>query len=221
MKLTEALIKNTLPSHRQRILFAVSCCYEVWDLFSDDRNKIVVGVVERFADWLVSREEVANLSAEVYQGNVYLINNVNPYCPTIANFSAAISSSLAVYSAFNTALYACDAAATAVSACLHANAAIEYSNGNANPYVAKDRPIIRNQLRVLNSFVIKEYPQQWRTPNTQALAQQIYGNKQFDNMPILADALEECGCTDVELLNQLRDVEFPHYRGSYILEFLK
>src|SRR5262249_19803546 len=52
----------------------------------------------------------------------------------------------------------------------------------------------------------------WRTPIVLHLAQAIYDDRAFDQLPILADALEEAGCTDADLLGHLRGPG-PHLRG--------
>jgi hypothetical protein len=49
------------------------------------------------------------------------------------------------------------------------------------------------------------------------LAQVLYDECAFDRLPILADALEEAGCTDGELLLHLRGPG-PHVRGCWALD---
>jgi hypothetical protein len=57
----------------------------------------------------------------------------------------------------------------------------------------------------------------WLTTTVTTLAQSIYTDRSFDQLPILADALEEQGCTDAELLRHLRSPE-PHVRGCWALD---
>lgn len=49
------------------------------------------------------------------------------------------------------------------------------------------------------------------------LAQAIYGDRLFDRMPILVDALEDAGCIDGGLLTHLRS-EQNHWRGCWALD---
>jgi hypothetical protein len=49
------------------------------------------------------------------------------------------------------------------------------------------------------------------------LAQGTYEKDKFDELPILADALEEAGCTNSELLAHLRSAG-PHARGCWALD---
>jgi hypothetical protein len=51
------------------------------------------------------------------------------------------------------------------------------------------------------------------------LATVIYDDRAFDRLPILADALEEAGCTDTEILSHCRGPR-PHVRGCWVLDSL-
>ena len=54
---------------------------------------------------------------------------------------------------------------------------------------------------------------------TLALARSVYDDRRFDELPILADALEEAGCTDPALLEHLRRPG-PHVRGCWALDLV-
>src|SRR5262249_54088519 len=47
-------------------------------------------------------------------------------------------------------------------------------------------------------------PPPWRTANVTALATAIYDDRAFDRLPILADALEDAGCDQADILNHCR-----------------
>jgi hypothetical protein len=51
------------------------------------------------------------------------------------------------------------------------------------------------------------------------LAVVIYADKLFADLPILADALEDHGCTDTDLLTHLRGPG-PHVRGCWALDLV-
>jgi hypothetical protein len=57
----------------------------------------------------------------------------------------------------------------------------------------------------------------WLTPTVKALAEQIYNDRAFDRMPILADALEEAGCTICEVLEHCRNGG-EHVRGCWCID---
>ncbi len=51
------------------------------------------------------------------------------------------------------------------------------------------------------------------------LAAAVYEERAFDRLPLLADALEDAGCTNAELLGHLRGPG-PHARGCRALDLL-
>jgi hypothetical protein len=57
------------------------------------------------------------------------------------------------------------------------------------------------------------------TRTVAALAQGIYDERSFDRLPVLADALEEAGCTNADILNHCRS-DGPHVRGCWVVDLL-
>ena len=51
------------------------------------------------------------------------------------------------------------------------------------------------------------------------LAEAIYEERAFDRLAVLADALEEAGCTNPDILGHLRGPG-PHVRGCWVLDCL-
>jgi hypothetical protein len=51
------------------------------------------------------------------------------------------------------------------------------------------------------------------------LARSIYDEHRFVEMPILADALEEAGCTDPDILSHCRGPG-PHVRGCWPVDLI-
>jgi hypothetical protein len=51
------------------------------------------------------------------------------------------------------------------------------------------------------------------------LAQSIYDNRRFEDMPILADALEDAGCSSKEMLEHCR-CGGEHVRGCWLVDLL-
>ena len=52
------------------------------------------------------------------------------------------------------------------------------------------------------------------------MARVIYDERQFDGMPILADALEDAGCTDPDILNHCRQAG-EHVRGCWVVDLMR
>ncbi len=51
------------------------------------------------------------------------------------------------------------------------------------------------------------------------VAEAVYDNQQFHDLPILADALEDAGCTNAEILSHCRS-HGPHVRGCWVIDRL-
>ncbi len=60
---------------------------------------------------------------------------------------------------------------------------------------------------------------QWHAGIVWSIAQSIYERRQFQDCPIVADALEDAGCDNADLLNHLRGPG-PHVRGCWALDLL-
>jgi hypothetical protein len=59
----------------------------------------------------------------------------------------------------------------------------------------------------------------WNGGTIRHIAEGIYEERAFDRLPILADALEEAGCTDPDILSHLRGPG-PHVRGCWPVDLI-
>jgi hypothetical protein len=59
----------------------------------------------------------------------------------------------------------------------------------------------------------------WRDGTIPKLAQSIYDRRQFADLPILADALEDAGCDNADLLRHCREPG-EHVRGCWVVDLL-
>lgn len=59
----------------------------------------------------------------------------------------------------------------------------------------------------------------WNDGTISKLAQTIYDERAFDRLPILADALEEAGCTNADILSHCRSAA-PHVRGCWAVDLI-
>jgi hypothetical protein len=78
------------------------------------------------------------------------------------------------------------------------------------------RDVVRGPFRPLL------FRQVWRGHNGGAgarLANNIYDDRAFDLLPILADALEDAGCADADILAHCRGPG-PHVRGCWVVDLL-
>jgi hypothetical protein len=60
----------------------------------------------------------------------------------------------------------------------------------------------------------------WHTNTVAALAKQMFELGDFSGMPILADALQEAGCDNDDILSHCRDVNQPHARGCWVTDLV-
>jgi hypothetical protein len=70
-----------------------------------------------------------------------------------------------------------------------------------------------------NPFRPVEFDPTWRTETVLALAETIYESRQFHALPILADALEEAGCSVAQILAHCRQSD-THVRGCWVIDLL-
>jgi hypothetical protein len=59
----------------------------------------------------------------------------------------------------------------------------------------------------------------WRTDTVLALARQMYQSRDFGAMPILADALQDAGCDNEDVLTHCREPG-EHVRGCWVLDLV-
>jgi hypothetical protein len=59
----------------------------------------------------------------------------------------------------------------------------------------------------------------WLTPTVVALADAIYAERAFDRLPVLADALEEAGCDNADVLSHCRGPG-PHVPGCWVVDMV-
>jgi hypothetical protein len=70
-----------------------------------------------------------------------------------------------------------------------------------------------------NPFRSVRFSPEWRTATAIALAQQMYESREFSAMPILADALQDAGCDNDEVLSHCRGAG-PHVRGCWVVDLV-
>lgn len=103
----------------------------------------------------------------------------------------------------------------------------------ANGHVAMNYPVgwdveFEAQCSILRDIIL--YPQRplptiapswltWNDATIPKLAQVIYDDRRFEDMPILTDALMDAGCHDEDILSHCRSAG-PHVKGCWLLDLL-
>jgi hypothetical protein len=71
-----------------------------------------------------------------------------------------------------------------------------------------------------NPFRSAAFNSAWRTSDVVLLAQGIYDERAFGRMPILADALQDAGCDNENILAHCRDASATHVRGCWVVDLV-
>lgn len=84
---------------------------------------------------------------------------------------------------------------------------------------ANTRPLAADLLRDLvpNPFLPLAWKPEWFTSTVRNLAHVLYDSREFSAMPILADALQDAGCDNEQILRHCRG-NGPHARGCWVLD---
>jgi hypothetical protein len=86
-------------------------------------------------------------------------------------------------------------------------------------------PVVKGVLSGLvrdifgNPFRPVTFDPSWRTDTAASLARQMYESREFSVMPILADALQDAGCGNPDILDHCRGVG-PHVRGCWVVDLV-
>ncbi len=70
-----------------------------------------------------------------------------------------------------------------------------------------------------NPFCPVTFDLAWLTSTVASLAQQMYDSRDFSVMPILADALQDAGCDNEDILNHCRQPG-EHVRGCWVVDLV-
>jgi hypothetical protein len=89
------------------------------------------------------------------------------------------------------------------------------------PYVGPWRgvaPLLREIFG--NPFRPAVFDPEWRSDTALSLARHIYESRDFAQMPILADALQDAGCDNADILSHCRDPQQTHVRGCWVVDLV-
>jgi hypothetical protein len=175
---------------RKARLFCCACVRRVFHRLPDPRSRLAVEVLELYVDGMAEWEEVERTRRGAAQ-----VGGGN-------DAAACLGSEEPVIVAFK---------------------AMFHSAGNQldrEGYAREER----QQCHLLrdifgNPFRPVAVDPAWLTSDVLALAQGIYDERAFDRMPILADALQDAGCDNDDILNHCRGPG-PHVRGCWVVDLL-
>lgn len=70
-----------------------------------------------------------------------------------------------------------------------------------------------------NPFRPAAFSPAWQTQAAVGIASQMYEARDFANMPVLADALQDAGCDSPEIFDHCRGAG-PHVRGCWVVDLV-
>jgi hypothetical protein len=179
-------------SDRKFRLFGCACCRRIWHLLTDPRSRRAVEAEEQHAEGLIGAAElrVARKAAADLPGAGMAVPS-GRYCQ------------------------AQHPASTAAWATFAAAGHDRLTRWEAEKQAQADllRCVAGNPFRRVSPAPA------WRTALVTAMAQAIHQERQFHELPILADAIAESGCEDGEILAHLRNPG-AHAPGCGVLDYI-
>jgi hypothetical protein len=210
---------ETSVSLRKARLFGVACCRRVLHLNFVQVVPLALEVVEDFADGMTSESEHRAATDAIYNtrefaGRAYLSDpdNPNPHDGT-----AAYCLLDAMFDLFRKE-ECCSGfpARHCAEAVWFADRTPERKSNvvEAVAQTALVRDIFGNPFRPV------AFDPAWRTDTAVSLARGMYDSRDFGAMPILADAFQDAGCEDEQVLHHCRDATAPHVRGCWVCDLV-
>jgi hypothetical protein len=191
--------KKHRPSVRKLQLFSCGCCREVWFQVADMRFHHAIEAAEQVADGLMTIQAAKALADRQFD--------------SAGSFTVEFApASWTFHLPWNTEF------APETSASAAAGYAIRLISARGRK-LARER-----QSHILRDIIGNPYRRpasttNWQTALVVSLAQAIYDQRAFDRMPILADALEDAGCTNTDVLSHCRQPG-QHVRGCWVVDLL-
>jgi hypothetical protein len=235
-------------SDRKLRLFACACCRRIWHLLPQPGSRLAVEAAERFADGAISKEDLSQAevaSKEVTWAAVQAAHS-GWGAPITEVARAAWVGVWAACAAENTAEAhvwtqgvvgetweeptARSLAARTAQVATWARTVAEdrpTCTGLVGPADARGESEEVCQADLLRDLVHNGAPcpplpsawLRWNDSCIAKMARAIYEERRFLDLPILADALEDAGCEDLDLLTHLRDTT-NHVRGCWAVDRL-
>ena len=201
---------------RKQRLFLVACCRRIPLGISESASQKAIETAEAYADGLSDRVAlaVAHSATRDFCRRVNASANYAGYCAACA---ATEVSGLDFKQGFDRCLYCADCASLASAALLR------NPKGLIDETIRADEKAHQSHLfRDIfgNPFRPVSFNPAWRTDTAVSLARQMYESREFGAMPILADALQDAGCEDEQMLTHCRDANQVHVRGCWVCDLV-
>jgi hypothetical protein len=208
-------------SDRKLRLFACGCCRRMWHLLKEPKERMAVEIGELLADDGVSLIEIEVIRQHIDwrergAAKYAVYANANGAAEVmVMEVARALTDEAAVAEVRRTLNEEGETADEAFTAGEEAYKSTVAAVGRLEK--ASNAHLIRCIFG--NPFHPISINPSWLTSTVLALANCIYEERAFDRMPILADALQDAGCDNEEILKHCRGPG-PHVRGCFLLDLL-
>jgi hypothetical protein len=213
-------------SHRKTRLFACACCRTVWPsipaVFRD-----AIRVTEEHADGVATNVELGRAVSAAHRVRrkrnsldraAYDAARSNGDAGFVAQSIARVIASMAAPNPSPTAIgrFVGDHFVTEE---IPPNADRLLWNASYASHLRLESDLLRDIIGPIPFRAVTVSPDwlAWKGGTVPKIAQAIYNERAFDRMPILADALEESGCTDADILVHCRQPD-EHVRGCWVVD---
>jgi hypothetical protein len=216
---------NCRASERKLRLFTCACYYRICHLLPDPVARATVQTVEGFADGLVSLADFSAAQRRAFvrcrelEGRWRASRGARRDELRPTHEALGLAAVVIWGSAPSTAYYGSSTA-------LHVLASLTNPGGGKGNVASKRRSVTERvgQCRILrdifgNPFRPVTVDPAWRTTTAVQLAQGMYDSRDFSAMPILADALQDAGCDNADILDHCRGAG-PHVRGCWVVDLV-
>jgi hypothetical protein len=200
---------------RKLHLFGCLCCRRHWHLLTDSRTRAAVETVELWADGLTTDAELEAAETAADQAKD---DHIAAHRSEHANNEHFTSAARAVSLLATTKHFGVERCQVVVGYCRM----IALHKTDANDHPKADDVSLCTILRDIfgNPFRPVAFDPAWRTDTAVSLARGMYESREFSAMPILADALQDAGCEDEQILTHCRDASQPHVRGCWVCDLV-
>jgi hypothetical protein len=207
-------------SARKRRLFAVACCRRIWQLF-DESLRQTVREAERLADQPASREDwVACRKPAVEWAKQRRRERAGMGLGYYAVLEAASTDArIAAESTANQAAQAVSLARADETRAQRDAVWQEVMNTVRTAELREQAALLRDVFRPFGLPRVAPAWLEWNSGAVARLAQVVYEEGRWQDLPVLADALEEAGCNDSATLDHLRSAAI-HVRGCWVVDAL-
>jgi hypothetical protein len=212
-------------------LFAIACCYRLWPLL-EFGDQYAVQCLEIYAR---GKLREALLKARRFQrpagtaaSNAVSTSSGADYRTRMIASARNLASSV-VWSATRTApTKAAMGYKEAAQAIRYRDEADRHIPGEPEPapdWGATSPAELAIQCDLLrdifgNPFRLVAFDPAWRTDTAVSLARPMYEGREFSAMPILADAIQDAGCDNDDVLAHCRDPKGVHVRGCWVVDLV-